>query len=176
MNEQTVIQILQSYQHDLMNELQIIHGYSSMDKVDRVNDKIDALITSLEFERNLLSIHAPQFTLWVIQFNHLHENIRLAYKINSTYINLIAYDEEIVGQLNKIVEQFEIFGNDTKIYMLDLGINVISASNISFTCSIQGQFEDRTGLMEQLQSIHKNTPLHSKQTSKGVICEFSYAW
>jgi len=176
MKGQTVVQLLQSYQHDLMNELQIIHGYSSMDKMDRVNDKINALITSLECERNLLSIHAPAFILWVIQFNHLHENIRLEYSINSIYINLIDKDEEIVRQFNQMVEQIKLFGDNTKIYELNIEIDVKSASHISFTCSIQGQFDERAELIEELKGIDKNTPLHSKQTSNGVICEFSYAW
>ncbi|HLS61563.1 MAG TPA: Spo0B domain-containing protein [Virgibacillus sp.] len=176
MNGQTVVQLLQSYQHDLMNELQIIHGYSSMDKVDRVNDKINALISTLEIERNLLSIHAPEFILWVVQFNHLHENIRLVYRINSTYINLTDYDERIVSQLNQMVEVLKLFGDNTKMYELDMEIDIKSAENVSFTCSIQGEFADRSALIEELQSINKNMPLHSKQTSNGVICEFSYAW
>ncbi|WP_170138766.1 Spo0B domain-containing protein [Oceanobacillus chungangensis] len=81
MEEKEVVEVLQFYRHDVMNDLQIISGYISMGKLEKVEKKFGELFSFYEEERKLMSIKAPKFILWLIRFNNLYNNFRLTYNI-----------------------------------------------------------------------------------------------
>src|SRR5690625_1919955 len=96
MDKKMMVQILRNTQHDLMNNLQIIQGYLSMEKIDMVKAKLVDSIDYYSEERKLIQINAPHFILWVIQFNHSHDNIKLTYRINVENIDLSKIDLRLV--------------------------------------------------------------------------------
>src|SRR5699024_10459419 len=114
MNEKMMIDVLQRTRHDLMNHLQVMHGYLSMDKIGVVKEKLAECIHYYNQERKLINLNAPNFILWVIQFNYNHENVHLNYHIHSDEINLSHMDDQliedsefIVGRINKLGSKME---------------------------------------------------------------------
>src|SRR5690625_7310101 len=93
MDEMSMVRILQTTRHDLMNNLQVIQGYLSMDKIDVVKMKLAECIDYYEQERKLININASNFILWVIQFNHRHENLQLTYHIEAESLDLRKIDQ-----------------------------------------------------------------------------------
>lgn len=116
MNEQEVVRLLQYYRHDLMNELQIIHGYLSLDKVDKVKSKVEDVIINYNEERKLMNTNATRFILWVLQINQKQANIRLTYKLNFDHLSLQSLDEELVDYCDYIINGINIYGDKQNFY------------------------------------------------------------
>ena len=71
-----------------MNNLQVVQGYLSMDKIDIAKNKLAECVDYYHEERKLMNINAPYFILWVIQFNHCHDNIQLTYHVGDGTLDL----------------------------------------------------------------------------------------
>ncbi|WP_206207822.1 Spo0B domain-containing protein [Virgibacillus profundi] len=124
MVEKDVVQALQHYRHDLMNDLQIVQGYLSMGKADKAEAKVKEWMEYFNEERKLMSLKAPSFILWVIQFNSRYENFRLSYTIHTENKDLQKIDEKLVEQCNHIMEDFINTSNDQELYNLKLKLSL----------------------------------------------------
>ncbi|WLV23676.1 Spo0B domain-containing protein [Aciduricibacillus chroicocephali] len=102
MNEREVMQILQKYRHDVLNQIQLLHGYLSMNRPERARELLDDWIELCDQDRRLSSLSIPQFTLWTARFDSLYSRLRMYHKINTTGIKLTHHDEE----LHRISNQF----------------------------------------------------------------------
>lgn len=99
-----VIQLLRLQRHDLMNDLQIVHGYLSMGKAEKVIVKVNEIIEGLNRERLLMNSSCPNFALWLIQTNLQHSHIQLTYEIRTGNRNLQAYDKVLTDIGNTMVD------------------------------------------------------------------------
>ena len=175
MKEKDFIQILQCYRHDLMNDLQVIQGYLSMDKIDKVKTKVNDTIESYNEERKLVSLNTPEFILWVIQFNHLYDNIRLTYQINIENMNLLAIDTLLVNQCKQIIKRIGELGVKAELYEVKLQLNLQSNSEVFIVISVDGVFDDKKYLIKDLEELKVKSSLIVKETEFGILCEFSYS-
>ncbi|MGM8212989.1 Spo0B domain-containing protein [Virgibacillus sp. W0430] len=96
MNEEKLVQFIQNYRHDILNELQIIQGYINMEMNKKVNEKVAQVVDNFHNERKLLSLQAPKFAIWVMQFNHVYGNIRITYDMFIENLNLQSTDDQLV--------------------------------------------------------------------------------
>lgn len=106
--EEEVVNILRHYRHDLINKLQIVHGYLTMKKYDKLGQTLDELFKELDEERKLLHLGIPQFTLWVVCFNTSYSNFRLSYKIHTNTAlpkEMDTYAVSVSQSIMKILEQ-----------------------------------------------------------------------
>jgi stage 0 sporulation protein B (sporulation initiation phosphotransferase) len=87
-----IIQLLRLQRHDLMNDLQIVHGYLSMGKTDKVKSKVNNIIETLNKERILMNSNCPMFALWLIRMKLHHKHIYFTYDILTENKNLLYYD------------------------------------------------------------------------------------
>lgn len=90
-----VIQLLRLQRHDLMNDLQIVHGYLSMDKTEKVKKKVNEIIEAFNRERKLMNINCPEFALLLIQSKWHYNNVQITYDIHTEKSNLQAFDESL---------------------------------------------------------------------------------
>lgn len=145
MEEKDVIQILRQYRHDLLNHLQIVQGYSSMGKTDKVQTKIVDYMQSLNEERKLMNLNAPLFALYLIQFNSLHTNFRLTYHIHTDSKKVQLIDETLVERCKQIIGQLENVTNDSELYEVTIQMNEIaSESVIELIITVKGNFHGVT--------------------------------
>ncbi|MFD1038611.1 Spo0B domain-containing protein [Virgibacillus byunsanensis] len=172
MEEKDVIQMLRHYRHDVLNHLQVIHGYLSMGKTEKVQSKIMQTIEYYNEERKLMSLHAPSFVLWLIQFNVVHMNIRLAYHIHIENWNLGAEDIQLVEQCDRIIEQIEKATDTTELYEGSLQIKEKSVSTLELDLIINGVFQDMIGLMSNLEKMNSIYPIDVFQENDGIGCKF----
>jgi len=169
MNEKTTVRILQRTQHDLMNHLQIIQGYLAMDKIDVVKEKLNECIDNYEQERKLFHTKAERFILWLIQFNHHHENIQLTYHVNCDNLNLCHIDQQLIEDSECVVNMIKKYGSKTELYEVKLELNKISDSKAKLSFTVIDQFKELypATLNEYNQSF-------VKQSGEDIIYEFSY--
>lgn len=169
MREKEMVEILQSTQHDLMNNLQVIQGYLSMDKIDTVKSKVANYIDYYSEKRKLLNINAPHFILWVIQFNHVHNNMELSYHIQAENVDLSKIDLQLVKDCEQIIDKVLHLGMERGLYKVNLEISHRS-SNVTVIMNVVGQFvqENVINDFEQYESAYV------KETENGFICKHVY--
>lgn len=105
MEAKDIIQLLRLQRHDLMNDLQIVHGYLSMGKTDKVKLKVNNIIGTLNQERTLMNTNCPEFALWLIQMKLQHKHIHFTYDIFTDNKNLLHYDSSL-AEIGHAVEDY----------------------------------------------------------------------
>lgn len=174
MEERDVVKVLQHYRHDLMNNLQIVHGYLSMGKIDKVENKMKECIAFYNEERKLMSLNMPKFALWIIRFNSVYDNFRLTYQLHTENKQLHDYDELLVNRCNDIISKMKLNGDSQELIELHLELQEqqTDPSQIEVTILIKSGFceQDKRKinekLMEQIHDIRVN------ETSNGKVVHF----
>lgn len=168
MEDADVVKVLQHYRHDLMNHLQIVQGYLSMNKADKANEKLKAVIALYEEERKLMHLKMPAFTLWVMQMNTRFNHIKFEYRIltekkmPSLNHAMTTKCEEIISAINKAYGIEELYEISMEIK------DVESASFIEVNFLIKGEHNQEQSLGNLLE--HENVQV--RQTASGIVCSF----
>lgn len=151
MRNEEVIKLLQHQRHDLMNHIQILQGYLSMKKEDKVNLKLNDLIDGLNEERKLMNLETPAFNLWVIKFNYSHQNIRLSYNIHTTTA-LNGLDKQILNKCDQVVGIIGASAENSELYELILDLDK-KDEKVALIFSIKGYFKDEKELLNGLEKL-----------------------
>ncbi|MFC7060765.1 Spo0B domain-containing protein [Halobacillus seohaensis] len=152
MNDKDIIHILRHKRHDWMNQLQLVDGYASMGKMDRMKEQLDKIITDAEQERRLLNSSAYHFSIWLLTFNWENQQCRLSYVINED-IDLSRHDEQLVAYANQtldILNEHCLFG---ELYEGTIQIKKNQQQekeNVVVSWDWLGSFKDEPLLMEKL--------------------------
>lgn len=80
MKADDVLEIIRHYRHDLLNELQLVHGYLSMGKTEKTGKKVQNMIERYHEERKLFDLHCPYFTLWLMSVDRNYPQFRIRYE------------------------------------------------------------------------------------------------
>ncbi|GAB3050283.1 Spo0B domain-containing protein [Virgibacillus ainsalahensis] len=165
MNENDVLTLLQRYRHDLMNTFQVVQGYLSMGKTDKVGSKIKENLAYYNEERKLMSLNAPKFILWLIQFNHLYPNLRMTYKIHAENKNLHAADEHLIENCKWVLESFMEASDETEVYEVNLEIqNTMNSYEIEVSIFIDSE----KPVIINMERLQQNNRVHVKKTTNGI--------
>lgn len=170
MDEMSMVRILQTTRHDLMNNLQVIQGYLSMDKIDVVKKKLAECIDYYDQERKLININAPHFILWVIQFNHRHENIQLIYHIEGESLDLGKVDQLLVKDSDYVVNMINKLGSKMELYEIKLELIKVSKSKVKLSFTIVGQCE----WINDYKNNEQNKSICVKESDDDIIYELLY--
>lgn len=117
MEESDVIQLLRYYRHDIMNQLQLIHGYISMDKLEMVKEKMQTYNVYLNEEQKLMNLNVPSFTLWLLFFNAKHANMRITYEIKIGEFQLTDVDVILTEQHEKLFHYLHEYLPEAEYYV-----------------------------------------------------------
>jgi len=141
--DEKMLEVLQHYRHDLMNELQVIQGYLSMGKETIANDKINTLFLHFQEERKLIQLDAPKFALWLIRFNSIYDSRRLTYNIHIKDRNLSRKDELLFDYCKQVIQSLS---SDSLLNIhLTLSEDENNENNILVVMTIEGdhQYNER---------------------------------
>lgn len=109
MNNEKIIQLLRRRRHDDLNELQLIKAFIEMNRYEQLKEKFDEFIEKILLEQRLFNLNIPQFSLFLLQFNHDHCNIKLTYHIPMMQIDLSRIDDDLylIGNtISSFMKQF----------------------------------------------------------------------
>lgn len=148
MKSDEVIDLLRHYRHDLLNHLQLIKGYASMNKLDKVKEKIDQGIVLSRQEAKLSDLNCPAFALWVIQFNWQHENFKLQYQVDGDNVDLSSIDSSLYAICEEMMDMLSNNMDPTYLYETYLHIHHQQKTTIKF--EFIGDFEDSQSLKSAL--------------------------
>lgn len=173
MEAKDVIQLLRLQRHDLMNDLQIVHGYLSMGKTDKVKLKVNEIIQEFQKERLLMNLNCPNFALWLIQVNWFHNNIRFTYDIHTITRDLSKYDSVLASIGNTVLESLnKAFKEETAL--VEGTIEIIDReSEIDFITTIHGQTINYKEFENEVHSTLENVSVHVEELNGNVKYRFS---
>lgn len=173
MEEQDVIKLLQYYQHDFLNELQIIQGYASLDKPETIKDKIDACVSLYQEERKLIHLNIPKFALWIMRTPHDHQNIRLSYEIHLEQIDLFLMDQTFLDIGELLVKHINEYERELELYELHIRMeHNVQPSSVSVVWHILGELDEIDHLKSNFNHLFSNTLLDIQVHSDKVVCKY----
>ncbi|MCD5323714.1 MULTISPECIES: Spo0B domain-containing protein [Pontibacillus] len=113
--------LLRHYRHDWMNQLQLVYGYATMDKMELVKEKLQHIIADSREESKLMNLKAPHFSLWVVQFHVRHNQFHMTYHVDSS-LDLSAFDQSLVHSLEEFMMHLEKHVNERDLYEIEMSV------------------------------------------------------
>lgn len=166
MKESEVIQLVQQYRHDILNQLQLVQGYLSMNKPNKVGEKLADLFSSLNEERKLTSLEAPKFALWLLQFNHSYNNFRITYQIDmESSLSLENQDDKLFRYCKDIMEVLKEHCDPSELYDLHLIMKINEKKFVELSIMVD-RFKDQE---HSLKLLEKNKIINVVKTDSGTI-------
>ncbi|ARI76936.1 Spo0B domain-containing protein [Halobacillus mangrovi] len=152
MVEKDMIMLLRHKRHDWMNQIQLIHGYASLGKHDRLMNQLEDLRTESEYERRILNSDAVKFPLWLLSFNWNHEQFRLKYIVKDE-LDLSRHDEELTALAKRMVEwigehkvEGELYEGTVHLYQ------GFDSNSIGLSWEWEGQLHNGESLKQRLNN------------------------
>src|SRR5699024_1065158 len=150
MNEADVVRLLQDYQHDIKNELQVIYGYLSMRKIDQVQTKLNQWINHFHKEQSFLMLQAPKFILRVIRFHHTYNPLKLSYHVQ------------------------HIFLQSTKTYEITLEIHELTDYSIEMNILLPSVMRQYKALFKRILNDINHMYPTIQELDHGLLCQCLY--
>lgn len=175
MEEKDVIQLLRHYRHDLMNHLQIIQGYASMGKIDKVQQKLQHYMAYLQEEGKLVNLHAPALALYLLQFDSLHMNFRLTYHVHTNHKDLQSADQLLVKRCRQVMTLIENASDEMELYELDVQLYDESSAEIVLAFTVNGSFPETSSLGNEAEYKDNDIAVYKSDSEMkcivSVICK-----
>lgn len=117
MGERDTVEILRHARHDWMNQIQLIKGYLSLGKIEKVQEIINQIIKSSENESRISNIRMPQLATLLLTYNWEPTKIVLKFEVegsghyNDDETNLVNWFKEFLHILEEsatIVDEHEL--------------------------------------------------------------------
>lgn len=118
MDTETFLNTMKLYRHKLLNELQVIHGYQSMNMKEESMDKLNHFIDELNTERALQSLDAPEYVSRILLWKIDHPEVRLHFKTTGETQPLRTYDKAMEQDVQSVIDQVEeVVQEDTSLWI-----------------------------------------------------------
>ncbi|MHA6252128.1 Spo0B domain-containing protein [Oceanobacillus sp. CAU 1775] len=119
MKSHDVVKVLQQYRHDILNHVQLIHGYISLRDVEKADISLTNLLEYFQNERDLLNLNMPNTYLWFLQFPKYYNRFKVTYAIDIKK-NLQHADNNVVEKLNVIMQEMLVITNPKNLYSIEI--------------------------------------------------------
>lgn len=141
MEEKEVMDILRYYRHDVLNDLQIVHAYTSMGKLEKVEEKLETYMAHFDEERKLMNLNAPNLALWLIPFNSIHPNFRFTYAIRDERIDISDIDQRLTTDCQYCITRLQEISNDEELYEGEIVLEYLPRTKqIQVLLTLNGSF------------------------------------
>ncbi|WP_264188325.1 Spo0B domain-containing protein [Halobacillus litoralis] len=151
MEEKEIIALLRHKRHDWMNQIQLLQGYASLGKQDRLLQQMEEVKEEAEEERKLLNSDADHFSLWLITFNWIHKTYRLKYFLTQQ-IDLSRHDQQLIAYATRMLEIMDDHIEKDELYECKLTIYVGAQETVGLSWEWEGPFHTSEALIEKLNN------------------------
>jgi stage 0 sporulation protein B (sporulation initiation phosphotransferase) len=158
-DKEEFVQYLKHYRHDWLNDIQVIHGYLSLGKIDDVKRVLDQVIMKSHDESKVSQLGDFELSYFLLTYNWSQDRVTLAIEIEETtseissigknYPYLLTWIKEITG----MVEQ----GCDPEEYNCLLIVLSAQECGLIMTVEFEGGWEEqsRNNAIQKLGEIVK---------------------
>ncbi|GIO27668.1 Spo0B domain-containing protein [Ornithinibacillus bavariensis] len=174
MESKDIIQLLRLQRHDLMNDLQIVHGYLSMGKIDKVKMKVNDILEAFHQERLLMNMNCPNFALWLLQLNWKQPNIRFNYLLHSINLDLSHIDNTLTSVGMTFIDILTMaVSNHEELVEGTIEINEISSS-IELVITVKEGVINKNAFKVGINNKIDNVSIYEDNTNETIICTFTF--
>lgn len=139
MDEELAIQIIQRYRHDVLNHLQLVSGYLTIQKPEKAEEKVNEWIQMIEDERKLTNLDTPKFTLWIFQFSDLYKNFSLTYDIQLENKSYHVYDQFLYRYSCTVMDLMNDMIHPSEVYPIMLQLKETTDA-LHMIMNVEGEF------------------------------------
>lgn len=107
MREWTTVDVLRHARHDWLNKVQLIKGYASLNKMEKVKKIVEDIIRETQQESKLSNLHRPEFAELLLTYNWEGHTVQIAYEILDVDRNALPDDGELTGWMNHFLAAVE---------------------------------------------------------------------
>ncbi|MCA1021721.1 Spo0B domain-containing protein [Halobacillus litoralis] len=150
MEEKEIIGLLRHKRHDWMNQIQLIQGYASLGKHDRLMDLLDTVKAESEEERKLLNAEASAFPLWLLTFNWIYASFRLTYSLEQG-LDLSSHDQTLTAYGRRLMEIMEKHKDADELYEGTVTLYRGGQGALGLSWEWDGRFPDPEPMLKALQ-------------------------
>ncbi|MFQ3542639.1 Spo0B domain-containing protein [Halobacillus rhizosphaerae] len=150
MSNQRIISLLRHKRHDWMNQIQLIQGYASLGKQDKLLEQLDEIKEEAEQERRLLNSQAAAFSIWLLSFNWTYSQYRLTFFMKDE-VDLSSHDLDITAYGRRMIELMTEHNVEGELYEGSLHIySSGSPGSTGLSWEWEGQFKSLSELQKKL--------------------------
>lgn len=120
METEDVVNLILNYRHDVLNQLQVVHGYIKLENIEKVEANMSELLEYFVQESKLISLNLPNVLLWFLQFRTRYENFKLTYDIDIEAKKIIEADHFIVEKLEQTMRDVQEKCSDDIVYEVEI--------------------------------------------------------
>lgn len=172
--QKEVMNLLRYYRHDIMNDLQIVHAYTSMGKLEKVKEKLATYMEHFDEERKLMNLNAPALTLWLIPFNSIHPNYRFTYAIRTENIDISEIDEKITEHCKSCVNYFQKYTSEKELYEGEIVLEYLPEKHgIQVLLTLYGSFSDKIKKELVMENRNITQEISEDQISISIIIQWN---
>lgn len=171
MKAEDVVQLIQHYRHDLLNHLQIIHGYASMGNIKKVEEKITKIISSYDEERKLMYLQAVEFFIWVLEFPYMYEDLRLEYDIHTEKSSISRSDIHITNQCKQLMRLIQKIKHEDDLVNIQLKVSNEIHHMLKFYLAVYG-LENKQQLKIHLERTSFPFSISLINETDSIACSF----
>ncbi|MCA1009811.1 Spo0B domain-containing protein [Halobacillus halophilus] len=115
MDDKEIITLLRHKRHDWMNQIQLLQGYASLGKQERLLDQIEDIKNEAENERRILNSDAVVFPIWLISFNWKYDYYRIKYSLSED-VDLSRHDQKLQACGERMIELMNDYRVEDELY------------------------------------------------------------
>lgn len=172
LNEEEMVDYINLYRHDLMNNLQLIHGYAQLNNPEQMNKKLTEVLTEYAKERDLFTLNTNKFILFILFINHHYANIKIDCNVDVAGCNIEKQDKEIYQQAKCLMDYFSTNQKDTMYYwLLEIKYDKIKEQT-RFIFSLQLDKISHLNTKEDIELLSWNFPIKIEENNHVIQYSF----
>ncbi|MDP5272739.1 Spo0B domain-containing protein [Chengkuizengella axinellae] len=109
----STLNFIHHYQHDLMNELQLIFGYLKLKKFDKLVHIVEKLKENMTHERDIVKLNSPQLEYALLQMKMSSKKFQLHVEQNLYSPDL--YTNKLNDHAELLIDLIQVFENNSEI-------------------------------------------------------------
>ena len=163
-----VVELLRLIRHDWLNHIQVIKGYISMGRFDRVEEMLNQIVSDLEQESRLSNLNVPRLAELFLTYNWTRPKVPLKYQVEKTGI----FKDNMDGSLTVWFENFfrlldKAVSDD---WEQTLKVVITNKKDLPyFYVDFFGELDDGEELFKFLQEAHEEWKIFHLKKDRGSL-------
>ncbi|MCU9614000.1 sporulation initiation phosphotransferase B [Caldibacillus lycopersici] len=166
MKEQDIVNLLRHSRHDWLNKIQLIKGYLSFGKLERVNEIIEEIVRQSENESKLSNLPLPQFSALLLTYNWNTNPVVLSYEVLGTGKAINVDDVVFTKWLSQFLQKLNASVSTIDEHQLFLQI-ILDEEQLRLAVRFNGILVHTESILDflnkQMAGIYLSAPTISKE-------------
>lgn len=117
-NARSRLQLMSRQRHDSLNHIQVLMGYLSLNKPERISSYLEKIVNQWELERKVSQINDPVLACYLVTFIRDHAEWHWKMDLDEEAFPLPFKSSERIFKIVKgVIDRLEIYGNLEQLYL-----------------------------------------------------------